>query len=160
MAKVQKRDNTYWEGILKRDHPVVYADYLAGRLASIADARRAAGLLKPRTPLHELRNAWKKASPTERLEFLRKEGLAYLSAPPTAAGGAVFTPDHKMTKATRDRIKEIMTKRTLSAKDLNIELGLGPFDQSVNTALQRDTRVKQSSTRASIELWLRKNVGV
>ena len=67
----QKRDNTYYEDRLRLEHPAVHADFLKGVHRTLAEALIAAGVRKPRTRLHELKNAWDKASQSERDEFLR-----------------------------------------------------------------------------------------
>lgn len=64
-----KRDNAYWLKRIEAVRPDIPADYLAGRIPSVAEARRRAGLMSARTALHELKNAWKKASNAERRQF-------------------------------------------------------------------------------------------
>jgi len=44
MPKPQKRNNTYYLDRLKRDHPKIHADYLAGKFPSALQAFEAAGL--------------------------------------------------------------------------------------------------------------------
>jgi hypothetical protein len=53
---------------LKRDCPDLYEKVIAGELSTSA-AAIAAGILKPPTPLADLRRAWNKASEEERTTF-------------------------------------------------------------------------------------------
>ena len=72
-----KRDNDYFARRLQKDHPQVWGDYQAGVYKTLTEARRAANLGGTRTRLHELKNAWRKASDKERdafLAFLDAEG--------------------------------------------------------------------------------------
>ncbi|WP_320199515.1 hypothetical protein RMR16_015185 [Agrobacterium sp. rho-13.3] len=69
MPKKQKRDKAYYEERLIRDHPGIYADLVDGIYRTVTEAALAAGLKTPRTRLHELQNAWLKASANERNEF-------------------------------------------------------------------------------------------
>ncbi len=71
MAKKPVRNAAYYENRLKRDHPAIYADLKAGKYKTVTDAAIAAGLRNPRTRLHELKNAWSKASHAEQHEFLK-----------------------------------------------------------------------------------------
>lgn len=65
-----KRDNEYIARRLQRDHPQIWHDFQAGKYKTVAEARRAAGLGGQRTRVHELKNAWLKATPEQRDEFL------------------------------------------------------------------------------------------
>ncbi|URK86695.1 hypothetical protein LP421_20870 [Rhizobium sp. RCAM05350] len=62
MVKKQVRDSAYYEERLRRDQqftPILRP----GSIRTVTDAAIAAGLKKPRTRLHELKNAWGKATP-------------------------------------------------------------------------------------------------
>lgn len=65
-----KRDNAYYVRQLQRDHPQIWHEFQIGIHKTIAEARRAAGLGGQRTRLHELKNAWSKATDEQREEFL------------------------------------------------------------------------------------------
>jgi hypothetical protein len=64
-----KRDSRYFEQRLKRDFPKVYANWRAGRHASVRAAAVHAGLIKPPTRFDALKREWKAASPAERKQF-------------------------------------------------------------------------------------------
>jgi hypothetical protein len=56
---------------LKRDHPAVYADLVAGRISSVRKASSRAGLIHLPTRLDALKREWKRASFREREDFVR-----------------------------------------------------------------------------------------
>ena len=96
-----KRDNDYIAQRLQRDHPQIWHDFQTGVHKTIAEARRAAGLGGQRTRLHELKNAWSKATDEQRdefLAFLDAEGITLprptpAPAPaPTSSSVPVLTP--------------------------------------------------------------------
>lgn len=58
MPKKQNRDNAYYEEGLMNEFPATYYDLQAGKHRTITEATIAAGLKKPRTRLHELKNAF------------------------------------------------------------------------------------------------------
>jgi hypothetical protein len=69
-----KRGNSaeYLAGLLKRDHPDIAAAAERGEYRSIRAAAIAAGIVKVKTPLDILRQAWAKASETERETFIQE----------------------------------------------------------------------------------------
>lgn len=149
-----KRDNGYYERVLKRDHPDIHRDYRAGKFRSMREARRAAGLLSERTPLHELKNAWRKASKAERDEF-----EAWVAATPKKVVRAVTTADRRLTDWAAKRIRTIMAARGLQSGDLMRELGLKALDPSVMMAI-KDHRRLAPSTVTLLRRWLSDNTWV
>lgn len=69
----QRRDNAYYMQRLKKGWPALHRKVLNGKM-TLAAARREAGLGGHRTRLHELNNAWSKATPAERSRFLLDAG--------------------------------------------------------------------------------------
>jgi hypothetical protein len=69
-----KRGNSaeYLAGLLKRDHPDIAAAVERGEYRSIRAAAIAAGIVKLKTPLDILRQAWAKASNTDRETFIQE----------------------------------------------------------------------------------------
>ncbi|WP_444462238.1 hypothetical protein [Rhodobacter capsulatus] len=86
----QKRDNTYYLERLRREHPQIHADFLAGKFKNITEARKAAGQIKVKTALEKLEEAWTEASAVERDTFKMRIGcMAATGAPAviSAPGG-------------------------------------------------------------------------
>jgi len=105
----KKRDNGYYLKRLERERPDVHADYLAGAYKTADSALRAAGLKKERTSLHELKNAWRKATAAEQDDFKRHIGCmpgVIASAPPTPP--RVFSVDGRPEPWVLERHDEIM----------------------------------------------------
>lgn len=159
MPKKQKRDSAYYEERLKNEFPVVYADLKAGRHRTISEAAIAAGLKKSRTRLHELKNAWLKASAHEQVEFekwlLIQSGTK--TAHPIRAGASppVAVARH-LEPWAKSRIKAIMVARKMKMGDVMAEMGLKRLDASVGNALRSDNRL-QPNVIDALEIWLDKN---
>lgn len=152
MQEKPKRDRAYYERRLEREHPAIYADLIDGKFVHVTEAAIAAGLKKPRTRLHELKNAWQKASASERLEFVgwlkatRGTGL-YPSPQP------VFTRDNYLEPWAKKRIDEIMQSRGITARSIRDQIGIPAKDTSLESAF-RGSRILKKSTRDKIEQWL------
>lgn len=152
-----KRDNAYYEERLKRSHPTVHADYLAGKFPSLTQALNAAGITKPRTRLHELKNAWQKAAPAERREFL--QWLKPQSSVPTSVSQPVvstspITTDGRLERWAIDRVKYLMSKRNIRMGDLLQQLGFNKYDPSLGIALRDGTRIRPDLI-AALEAWIK-----
>ena len=87
MPKKQKRDSAYYEERLKNEFPLVYADLKAGKHRTITEAAFAAGLKKSRTRLHELKNAFEKATISEQAAFLGWLAAQAFSVAPSSSAG-------------------------------------------------------------------------
>jgi hypothetical protein len=68
--KVKGGTNEYYTARIARDAPDVLERMKAGEFCSVAEAERAAGILKEVTGLDLLKRAWGKASQEEREAFL------------------------------------------------------------------------------------------
>lgn len=161
MAKKQMRGSAYYEERLKRAFPATYADLKAGKYRTVADAAIAAGLKKPRTRLHELKNAWTKADPVERADFMRWLGATGVGvpAPPSGTTSSPITVDRRLTTTGKRRIESIMSKQRLRSGDVMAELGYSRLNASVGMALARGTQIRPDVI-AALEKWLAKNAAV
>jgi len=145
MTAKQDRSNAYLENRLKRDHPNIHADWIAGRYGNVMSAAIAAGLKKPRTRLHELKNAWLKASDSEKDEF-EKWLLAQTSMKlPNAHSPGAKLPiaiDRRLQPWAKSRIKAIMAIQGLQMGDVMADMGLKRLDASIGYALRNDSRLR------------------
>lgn len=159
MPKKQKRDNAYYEERLKHEFPAIYADLQAGKHRTITEAAIAAGLKKPRTRLHELKNAWLKAGTQERDEFekwlLAQSGI---KTPHPSSGGAKVPVaiDRRLQPWAKSRIKAIMAIRNLQMGDVMAEMGEKRLNPSLGHALHNGSRLRPTLL-AALEGWLEKN---
>lgn len=155
-----KRDNAYFLKRLKAEHPAIYADYQAGKFPSVGAARDAAGMRSPRTPLHELKNAWAKASPKQRQQFTDHIEAMAKSASPVAAPSApvvvVVDADGRVTPEARDAIREIMARKKMRMGALMSEFGRDRSDGSLGVALRWPTRIADSLAE-DLGPWIEKN---
>jgi hypothetical protein len=162
--KSQSRDNAYYLELLRVKHPSIYDDFTNGKFATLADARRAAGSLKPRSRLQELTNAWSKASPAERAEFQRIAGLGPTRAPPAVtAAPAVFSVKGKLEPWARALIVDILRKRGLIRNDIiqwgqvMKELGHSPHNPALSLALARETTIRDPKLLTDLQAWTEKH---
>lgn len=152
-----KRDNAYWLKRIEAVRPDIHADYLAGRIPSVAEARRRAGLMSARTALHEMKNAWKKATNAERKQFISWARLGS-AAPGRTTGWRVVDDDLRLTAKAKKRIRTIMDRRKLRMGEVMSELGHQRRDGSLGNAL-RGTRVSVTMV-ATLEAWIGANASV
>lgn len=168
----QKRDNDYFKKKLKSKNRALYDEVVAGRM-SVNKARQLAGMGGKRTWLSQLKHAWKCASPADRKKFLSWAGLtvpAAAAAPKpapslavaaaTPGSGTAFDGDGHMLDWARRRIPEIMDRRGMSFGLVADELGLNRMNPSVMLAVRRNSRIKEASTAAAIDAWLKTNSSV
>lgn len=162
MAKKPVRNAAYYENRLKRDHPAIYADLKAGKYRTVADAAIAAGLRNRRTRLHELKNAWSKASPVEQREFLSWLRASRAVVPSIAVASPSLAPiavNRCLVPLAVARIDEIMFKRHLKMGDVMFEMGFERLNASLGMALARGTQL-QPTVIAALEKWLAANATV
>ena len=154
------RDNDYYLDLLERKHPVVFDDFQTGKFKTVAEALKVAGVKKARTPLQEMLNGWKKATPAERDAFALNVGLAAPSvaavvASPTASPVAI---DGRLQPASIAIIQDVMAKRSMKMGDVMHELGRNRLNPSLGLALNNGSRLQQDVVD-DLEVWLTKQVG-
>ena len=183
MAK-QKRDNDYLMCRLEKEHPTIFADWKAGKFPSPRQALIAAGLRQPEKQLNILRNAWSKASATERADFLKwiglaggpapaitspnvaastkkaKSGVRSISSRSTLPGSPVTQTGHLKPWALT-RITQIMDARRMKMGEVMKEMGFKPLDASLGRA-RRDLDPSTISNDLALALskWLDDNKAV
>ncbi|MBD9541405.1 hypothetical protein IB276_18285 [Ensifer sp. ENS04] len=108
MTKKQKRDRAYYEERLVRDYPAIYSDLVAGKYHTVKEAAVAAGLKRPRTRLHELKNAWGKSSDSEKGDFL--SWLTTTNGLSPATPSALLSLVRHLLPETKSGINQIKAK--------------------------------------------------
>lgn len=161
MPKQQKRDNAYYEQQLKNRYPKVHSDFLARKYASLREALIAAGIKQPRSRLHELKNAWLKATAAEQREFARwlraQIGAAAVRLAPRGSSGIrPIAVDRRLEAWVASRIEVIRTKRGLTIGDVMHEMGFKRLNASLGRALARGDQL-QPDVIAALEKWLNAN---
>jgi len=111
-------------------------------------------MISERTRLHELKNAWKKATAAEQQAFENWVKVGAAAPSPLPIG-----PDGKLTTWGLRRIVEIKQRRDLKMGEVMREMGASPNDQSLSMALKRATKVRQALA-APLKGWLDANSGV
>ena len=174
----QKRGSDYFIKILARDHPAILADYHAGKYRSVNEACRAAGLKTARTRLHEIKNAWSKATAGERHDFIawvRKAAAATsptsVAAATSAAAAAVIAPAPLVAKKASKkrvvrrllepwesaRIQHILQARRMKPADPMAELGsANRHDASISGASKGHTTI-DTKWNVALANWLAAN---
>ena len=150
MPAKTKRDNDYYLQRMKVDALSVYHDYMAGKFPSVAAARRAAKLITPRTRLHEMKNAWSKATNDERKEFLLWLNSHRKTRVSLVRGG-------RLTPEGAEQVRAIITSRRLKMGEVMRELGFKPLDASLGQALRSNTLLRPALITA-LTHWVGKNL--
>lgn len=169
MSKKTLRNAAYYEERLKRDHPKIYADFKAGKYPTVNDAAVAAGLRKKRTRLHEMKNAWTKASDSEKNDFLLwvgQQGVGTVITPATITKSppqniSPFDADGFIQPWAKARIDDIKRIRGINVRKIRDEIGIDSFDTSLDSALKRSgSRIKKQATIDGLAKWLAANASV
>jgi len=152
---VGKRDSGYFIRRLKKEHPTIHADLLAGRHTSVRAASIAAGIIKPRSALSELKNAWRKATPAQKRQFLSwaRSGSPLGASAPGLLKTA-FAADNTLLPGARERILEIMDRRKIGKTAVMRELGFSPLNVSLWSAFSNRTKVREPNLRRAVDKWL------
>jgi hypothetical protein len=164
MPRKQDRSNAYYLRQLELRHPDVYSEYLAGKYASLREALLATGIRKSRSRLHEMKNAWLKASAPERKEFDRwlstQTGAGSKSSgTPRLLAGPPIAINRRLEPWAKSRITMIMKKRRLSMGEVMVELGFPSMNGSLGLALNRGARL-QPDVLAALERWISDNAAI
>lgn len=131
-------------------------------LIPITEAAIAAGLKKPRTRLHELKNAFSKASKAEQADFLgwlTSQGYSIGPSSATSGASAAIAMDGRLFPATKTRIEEIIAKRRIKVGDVMAEMGFPKLNASLGLALRQSTRLRPDVITA-LQKWLAANASV
>jgi hypothetical protein len=154
----KKRDNAYYMDRIKRDRPALFADYVAGLYSSVAALRRAANMISARTPLHELKNAWSKATAKERGIFIEWLRVSVAGGPTTPARQPVAV-DGVLQQWAIDSIRHVMSRRRMKMGALLDELGFKRLNPSLGNALHGKTRI-QATMVLALAKWLAAQRGI
>ena len=144
----RKRDSAYFAGRLEREYPNTFAAWKAGAYPSLRAACLSAGLVRRRGRASELKNAWRKATVDEKLDFLeclRNEGILRrlkgfeLALPQRRAAQVAvedigrtliptfpwkITEHDRLTPEAKERILDIMRRRELIMPDRSYRVGV------------------------------------
>ena len=135
---MSKRDAAYYRKRLKSEHPLIYADLMAGRIPSTRQAAAQAGLIHLPTRLSAMKKDWKKATTAERRRFL--EWLKSGSAPgvgPRRKAAPLLDSDGYLSRAVADRVLLQRAKLGLGKNATYVDMGLKAFDYRINGVLDR-----------------------
>jgi hypothetical protein len=155
MSKKKKRDNSYYERWLKANHPSIYADLKAGKIANVRQARLKAGNIKPPSPLRTLKQTWAKASSTEQREFLEwvpKGAIGSTGSPPEP----IADHERRLTAKGKARIRAVMSSLRMTVGDVSAQIGFSKLDGSLGNALGRRSMRLNRNYVVRLENWLAK----
>lgn len=147
-----KRDAAYFHERLQRDFPDVFKDLNTGVYPSVRAAALAAGLIKERTRLTELKNAWSKATAAERSDFI-KWAKAGIAPPKSKAPRRSVDGDHHLLPWAKKKLDDVQARRNLKPGDIMEELGYLRLNTSLHMARARGTRISPDLALA-LDAWL------
>jgi len=176
-----KRDNAYFLERLKNEHPTHFAKLQSGLYRSPREAFIKAGLRKDTNRLKALLREWKKASPSERADFLGaiEIGKKVSTTPAQSAShpakvvnnaargrtksaiglGSCGSDAGYLDDRTIRRIKGIMAYRKLTMGQVMLELGFQAQNPALGLALSavRPSIIRDEKLRRALWRWLRAN---
>ncbi len=154
MPKKKIRNAAYYEDRLRKDHPVVHADLLAGKYPSVRQAAAAAGLIRLPTPLDALKREWKRAGSAEQIEFVRwlKAGApAAIPTPPK-----IVDRDNRLTTHAAKFLAEWVDKHKSKPGRIMKDIGLKVFDWRLANAIDHG-RVLPLEVVDKLQPWMMAN---
>jgi len=139
MRKPKKRDNSYFERRLEREHPAIYARLRAGAIRSVRAAAIEAGILRRPTALNALKRDWRLASVTEKRAF-----IAWLKGAPKVAlrGSDIVGPDGKLTPSAVTKLQYVMSTKGLKHGQVMKAMGFKALDPRLGFALSRQHQLE------------------
>lgn len=154
-----KRDNAYYEGLLRRRAPSIYSDFKAGKIAPLQKALIAAGIKKPDTPLAVLKRAWRNATATERAEFLAHIGSAPSTkkgSPSVVTSGSLIDKSGLLLPSVAAKIQKVMRDERMRPADACVELGFNRHDYRWRRYYERQEPLKPEFL-GPLRVWLAKH---
>lgn len=141
---------------LKAEFPALYADLQAGRIGSVQQALRMAGLkpAKPRVP--QLQKIWAKATADEQQAFSRWLILSGAVAPPALPADRPLASGRYLLPETIARLEAILKRRGLTPGAVMEEMGFGANDPALTLALARKSSLRLAVI-AALRHWLDAN---
>jgi hypothetical protein len=128
----KKRDRKYYERRLERDFPAIHSAYRAGKLKSVREAAIKAGLVRKPSRADALKREWKKASLSEKREFLIwiKAGAAR-----PASKAPVVTATGKLTPAVASFLKSWVKSHKATPGQIMRRMGFNNYDYRLASAV-------------------------
>lgn len=154
---MKKRDAAYYQRRLKAEHPSIYADLRAGRIASTRQAAAKAELIRLPTRLTALKREWKRAKGKERrefLEWLRTEVASGTNG--TSPQESLLDSTGHLKLSAADRVWRQMRSLQLKKSEMYVQMGLKAYDWRVIGVLQRERKPTPQILEA-ISAWLAAN---
>lgn len=148
MAKKKIRDSVYWERRLRLEHPTIYADYRAGRIRSVRQARKKAGLIRLPTALDEVKRAWVKLAPTEIDQF-----LVWLRPRVSATRKSVLDRGGHLTPDVTGFLESWLSRNRLRPGRIMERMGFKRYDYRLSEAIKRKRRLPPDVI-AKLTSWL------
>ncbi len=154
-SRLVKRDAAYYRERLRREFPEVFEDLEKGVYRSVHAAALAAGLIRKRTRLTELKNAWSKATAAERKEF-EDWVRAGTTAPKSTAPRSSVDAEGRLLPWSKKRLDEIEAHRRLKPGEIMKELGFAALNPSLQSARWHNTKITKDLTSA-LDDWLHRH---
>lgn len=149
----KKRDSAYYRERLRRAHPQVYRDLVAGRYPSVRQAAAAAGLVRLPARLDALKREWRRASRSERRAFVDwvKAGTPAKRRPPKS----IAYPDGRLRLDVARFLSNWLTSRKARPAQIMKEMGLSPLDTTLAFAISDNGSIRKEAID-KLRPWLAK----
>jgi hypothetical protein len=126
------RDSKYFAKRLEHEFPDIHSDYRAGKLKSVRAAAIKAGLVRKPTRADALKREWKRASVSEKKEFLIWAGAA---RPKSSKGTPIVTPTGLLTPAAISYLNDWLKSHKLAPGRVMKQMGFSNYDYRLASAL-------------------------
>lgn len=148
----QKRDSGYYLARLRKDHPVVFADYKAGKYGSVRNAAIAAGLVSERGHLGGLKRHWKKATAAEKKAFT----AWVVQNAPVKKPPPIVDPSGRVSVAAANFLYGWTKANRLAPGRIMQILGFSRYDYRLAEAMRR-SRPINAEIVPPLAVWMQKH---
>lgn len=152
--RAAKRDNAYYETLLRRRDPTVYSEFEAGKYPSLRRALIAAGIRQEVGLSENLMRHWKRATPKEQADFLAKIGpVGGAAVGLSSSATSLVDSDGYLLPEVADTVKCIIAVRNLKMGPFANELGFRTNDYRISASLKRGQAVP-TDVVVALENWV------
>lgn len=137
MAK-KKRDAAYYKARLKKDHPRIYSELVAGRYPSVRAASIAAGLIRKPSGLVALKRAWNKTAPRDQLDFLKwlRSRVPRRSSTTSSTPPSIVDAHGRLTPAAISFFSDWIVRHRVTGGQILKQIGYKNYDWRLKHALK------------------------
>ncbi|WP_156380785.1 hypothetical protein [Pseudolabrys sp. Root1462] len=149
----KKRDRSYYEERLRKEHPGIYRDFRAGKFSSVRAAAISAGLIRQPTRVGALKREWRGASAADKVAFLKwlKSG----TAKSTSGTVTIAMPDGRLKASVVSALLDWLKSTRSRPGRIMKEIGGSNYDYRMSAALFQCDPLPEPILE-KLALWMRR----